>query len=122
MAEQKNVFFVGIQEPIQFRREILSCSKDVIGVLKRFEQFKQFRKEKAEIAAKLRRLFEEISFLNNKLRQELPKTKLRALRQPVELGTQEIVLPRILTKVHLSTVDKLEQELLELEAKLERLK
>jgi hypothetical protein len=125
MIEHKELFFVGVLEPNQVRRQILGCSKDVISSLKRFEHFRELRREKAETAVKLRKLFEELNFLNNRLKQELPKTKLRMLKIPIEVeeSAQKFVMPeRKATRKDLTTLDKLESELFELEAKLDRLK
>lgn len=115
------MFFVGVAEPIQVRKEILGCTKDVIGTLKRFEKFKALRREKAETVARLKTLFDEIALLSNKLRQLMPKTRLRALAKETEVGVfagQE----RRMRKHAGTDLDKLEQQLAELENKLQRLK
>lgn len=122
MPEQKELFFVGVLEPVQVRRQVLGCSKDVISILKRFERFKELRIEKIENTLKLKKLFEEINFLNNKLKQHLPKTKLRALGKEPQIIPQILVPQRMVVPRDTSTLDKLEQELMELEQKLDRLK
>lgn len=117
---REDVYFVGLREPIQVRKEILGCAKDVIGNLKRYERFKDLRKEKAEAEINLKRLFDEMTALSNKLRNLLPKTKLRAVGQNApekavqlkEMGQR----PR-----GGSALDKLEQELAQLESKLTRM-
>ena len=122
MPEQKEIFFVGIREPTYLRRQVLSCSKDVIASLKKYEQFRYLRREKAENIAKIRKLFDELSLLNNKLKQAMPKTNLRAFAksEPQRVFIKE-QKPSV-QKRDYSALDKLEQELVELESKLERLK
>ncbi|MFH1511344.1 MAG: hypothetical protein ABIF10_06640 [Candidatus Woesearchaeota archaeon] len=113
---------MGLREPIQVRKELLGCAKDVIGGLKRYERFKDLRKEKAEAEINLKRLFDEMTVLSNRLRNMLPKTKLRAVSQgvPEEKGVQiKEIGPRQRSG---SVLDKLEQELAQLESKLTRIK
>ncbi|MFH0979091.1 MAG: hypothetical protein V1837_07370 [Candidatus Woesearchaeota archaeon] len=119
MNEQKEIFFVGIQEPVQMRRSILGCSKDIIHNLRLYETNKSRRAEKGELVAKLKRLFEEINMLNTRLRAAIPKANLKSLPKPVEVAR---TIPVKQSVNNSSAIDKLEQELLELESKLERLK
>jgi hypothetical protein len=113
---EKELFFVGISEPVEVRKELLGCSKDVITTLKRFERFKQLRSEKSETVAQLKKQFDELYAMSNKLKQLLPKTKLRAIGK-LEFGAHE---PS--RKEPANSLDRLEQQLTELEGKLGQLK
>ena len=113
MTEQKELFYIGLQQPSEFRKEVLQCSKDVITALKRYENIKEIRREKAETLIKVKSLFDHLTSLSNRLKQLLPKTKLpeeKREREPVP----EIERP--------TTLDKLEKQLEELEKKLQLLK
>ena len=117
-----NVFFVGVREPVEVRKEILGCAKDVIGNLRAFERFKDVRKSKVDQSAKLKKNIDEIILLTNRLKNKLPKSQLRALAkiQEPELGIA-IAEERPRRKSS-SALDKLDQELAVLEGKLGQLK
>ena len=106
-------------------------SLGTIVLLKRYERFKDKRREKAEAVAKLKKLVEQIYSLNNRLKNALPKTKLRALRvneedETVEVQPEKKVVARPreepVKKKPATALDKLEMELTALESKLESLK
>lgn len=128
MAEdQKEAFYVGIHEPGEFRKELLSTCKDTIVMLKRYEIHRERRKVKAELESELTKKLKEISFLSNKLKNLFPDHKLRALpnfkhkskKEHTEHSGQKE--PRKETKKpdkNLSEIDKLERELQNIERKM----
>lgn len=77
-VKEDDVFFVGIEDPVELRRSILESSKDLLQYLQRFENFKEVRIEKQEQLLKLRDTTDEIAKLVRKLKSALPKTHLRA--------------------------------------------
>jgi len=77
-AKEDDVFFVGVQDPIELRRSILESSKDLLQYMQRFEKFKEVRMEKQEQFIKLGEVTAEIAKLVRKLKTELPKTHIRA--------------------------------------------
>lgn len=78
VVKEEDVFFVGVEDPIELRRSILESSKDLLQYLQRFEKFKEVRMEKQEQLLKLSAVGEEIRKLVRKLKAELPKTRIRA--------------------------------------------
>jgi 16S rRNA C967 or C1407 C5-methylase (RsmB/RsmF family) len=137
---EEDVFYVGVNEPVEIRRNVLEASKDIIQYLQRFERFKQVRAEKQEEIQKLKEMTHEIRVMVRKLKTALPKTKLRAIlhkheeeimmsteketkpakkksvKKAVEAIPQERVSERKVTEL-----EKLESELGEIESRLTRL-
>jgi hypothetical protein len=144
MADKKqkgaegDVFYVGVNEPVEIRRNILECSKDIIQYLQRFERFKQVRLEKEEEIRKLKETTHDIRVMVRKLKNALPRTKLRAMlhkheeeimmaekekpakkkvvKKVVEEVSQERVPERKATEL-----ERLEAELGEIESRLTKL-
>jgi uncharacterized membrane protein YkoI len=139
---ETDVFYVGVTEPIEIRRNILECSKDIIQYLQRFEKFKQVRLEKEEEIRKLKETTHDIRVMVRKLKAALPKTKLRAMLHkheeevmmsaPVEKETkaakkkaskksEEKTAQERVPERHVTELEKLESELGEIESRLTRL-
>lgn len=76
---EKEVFFVGIRDPSELRRDVLGSVKKIVHSLKRHENLNALRREKIELILRLKRILKEIAFLNTKLKALFPNTKLRAL-------------------------------------------
>ena len=74
---EEEVFYVGLQEPVEIRRNILEVSKDMVNYLQHFERLKTLRKEKQEAVHRIREDVKHLKTLINKLRMIMPKTKLR---------------------------------------------
>ena len=131
--EKKEVFFVGVKEPVEMRRNILEASREMVLLLQMYEKFKTVREEKRRNIDKLRGMIREIALLASRLKKHLPKTDLRAMpiqeivRKPkkVEYKTEESVREvkkeeRVLSK-ELTEIEKLEAELASIEMKLNNL-
>lgn len=129
--KEKDVFFVGVKEPIEIRRNILEASREMVLLLQMYEKFKTVRDEKRQATEKLRSLIREIALLASRLKRHLPKTDLRVM--PIEEGKrkevakhipiaeeevkkEEKMLPREITEI-----EKLEAELASIEQKLNTL-
>lgn len=111
-----DVFYVGVQSPVELRRACLLSSKALLDILKRYEDASLLRQEKAESIAELKHLFDEIIVLNRKLRSKLPKVAVPSEKPaPVEVPKKNVVK----TKTHM---DLLEDELSKIEERLEALK
>jgi hypothetical protein len=118
----EDVFFVGVNEPIEVRKEVLGCAKDVIGSLRSFERFKDVRKQKVDTSVKLKKHIDELHLLMNRLKNKLPKSHVRAMakEEAMDLGvTIKEDRPR---RKSTSALDKLDQELAQLEGKLRQFK
>ena len=70
-------YFAQIKDPIEIRRSILGCSRELIGVLQRYERIKELRVQKIEKVAKLRALNKEINLGIAKLKKVFPAVEMR---------------------------------------------
>lgn len=78
MEEQSEGFFVGINNPIDVRRNVLECSREMIKTLQAHEKLTVIREEKLKRVKQLKTVIRELDLLFSKLRNGLPKTHLRA--------------------------------------------
>lgn len=138
-TKKKDVFYVGIKDPIEIRRSILESSKEIVQLLQDFEKFKELREQKAQLKEMLKKDIHSMSGLIKKLRVVLPKTELRVRleqehiipgEEPVEKKSKgkkgkaekekagkapkKFVEPR----KAVTELDKLEEELKKIESKL----
>ncbi len=67
-------FFVGILEPVEVRKELLTSSRQLVNSLRKYEDYKHSRDEKLRYIIDLKRVFDELLVLNRKLRSRLPRT------------------------------------------------
>ena len=139
--KQEEIFYVGIKDPIEARRNILESTKDSIQILQRLAKFKALRAEKSAVINRLREDLRELNKLVNRLRTELPKTKLRvrleehekleASKEYAEKTVAEITARKALLaskkkeaekpKKEMTEIEKLESELGNIEQKLKNL-
>ncbi len=137
--DKEEVFFVGVQDPIEIRRTLLESSKEMLQILQRYEKFKEVRKEKHAAIAHLKEDLKNIQALFARFKKRLPTTHLRLLLQKeqakvekpakvkkgVKKGSKEKVLKTQkekakvkLIKKEMSDLEKLESELAAIEGKL----
>jgi hypothetical protein len=110
MEKKKEDYFVRIENPAQARRTILENARDIIKILKDYEEFKQIRQERTDLINTFKGSMEEIKELVLELRKTLPKS-----------GTKIVIKKQIIQEApEKSNKDlrKLEQELAEIESKL----
>ncbi len=74
---EENLFYVGIQDPVELRKELLLSSKNLIDSLKRYESYQSVRSEKLQFVLELKHVFDELLVLNKKLRAKLPKVPVK---------------------------------------------
>ena len=113
---EEELFFVGIRDPIEIRKELLTSSKNLIDSLRKFEQYKDIKEEKSQHIMELKRVFDEILVLNKKLRNHLPRTPLKV--PPTITRTEKIVVKGKPVKLAQNKIDVLEQELAKIEERL----
>jgi hypothetical protein len=92
MSEEESVFYVAIEDPIDFRKELLSSSKVIIQLLQRNEHLKELRTEKIQKLFEFSQLMSEITMLIGKLKKAIPETKLRNVPQQ-KIIEQKRILP-----------------------------
>ena len=109
MKKEDELFYIGIEDPLELRRYLLESSRDVVQSLRRFEEINATRVRKMESMAKFKEIVEEINVLVSKLRRELPKTRVTTLRKVR------------LTEERAPELDELENELKVIESHLKKL-
>lgn len=114
---EDSVFYVGVEDPVELRRDILHSSKSLIDGLRRYETYKQIREEKLSATIELKRVFDELLVLNRKLRSKLPKIPSEK-PQPVE----KVMKKAVKKPVKRDHMDLLEEELANIEKRLESLR
>ncbi len=119
---EEELFFVGIRDPIEVRKELLTSSKNLIDSLKRYEAYKDVKEEKIRHIMELKHVFDELLVLNKKMRNHLPRTPLKAPPVMREIReTREARMPmkgRLPMKMTKSKIDVLEEELEKIEERL----
>lgn len=117
MDNKEEGFFVGINNPIDVRRNILECSREMIKTLQSIEKIGVIRVEKVKRIQQLKTVARELDLLVTKLRNNLPKTHLRAASQ--EAPNSRIKLSKSPDTV--GELQELEGQLGALEAEISRL-
>jgi len=72
MMQEDELFFIRIDDPVEFRKSLLVGVRDVLHSLQKYEDFKRIRTAKVEQIIELRRVTKEINVLLNRLKQDLP--------------------------------------------------
>ncbi|MBW2979294.1 hypothetical protein DRZ77_01110 [Candidatus Woesearchaeota archaeon] len=131
MAKKKDdsPLYVGIEDPIMLRRQLLEATRDILQYLKRYEEFKKVREKKLEIISEIRAVSNEIGKLIWRVKRLLPKTGVRLPKKKIEIEEAKLLegaRPRVkkkakIPKPELSAIEKIESELSAIEEKLARL-
>lgn len=115
--------FVGINDPVLVRRNLLLSSKELIEALKRQEGLVDLRLRKENYLVEFKRIADELVVLNKKLRTHLPKVPLREKEvrhiipvRALSEGPEAPILPK-----KSSHIELLEKELSRIESKLDAL-
>jgi polyhydroxyalkanoate synthesis regulator phasin len=119
---EEELFFVGIRDPIELRKELLTSSKNLIDSLRRYEAFKDLKEEKLQNVLELKHVFDELLVLNRKLRNHLPRIPVKvptALKEMQQM--REGPKPKVVgkpAKIGKNKIDVLEEELAKIEERL----
>jgi|SRR3989344_1117113 len=73
---EHGVFYMGVRDPIDVRRNLLENAREAIHFLKRYEKLKSLRTEKMQAILKLDTEVKELRALMTKLRKVFPTTKM----------------------------------------------
>ncbi|MBN1156475.1 hypothetical protein JXA85_02580 [Candidatus Woesearchaeota archaeon] len=122
-------FFVELKDPVELRRAVLEASKKSIRFLQNYESIKKNRTEKSEEIERLKATIKEISLLFTRLKAELPKVKdvlppeFKKFfhSRPVTVKVVKPPIASVEIRPREKEINKLEQELKDIESELERL-
>lgn len=125
-SKDENLFYVEIPEPVAVRRETLLSTRNAIQFLKKNEELKDIRIQKIEKIMEYKNDIKEINVLINRLKEKLPKAKLR-IKKDIPVVSQvkkekKKTGEKKERKKETSELDKLESELGQIERKLGRLR
>lgn len=113
---EDELFYVGIRDPIELRKELLLSSKNLIDSLKRYEAYKTIKEDKLRHIIQLKRVFDEILVLNKKLRGKLPRMPVKV--PPVTREMREERPRSKAVKMQKTHMEALEDELSKIEERL----
>lgn len=125
-------YHIGIQNPIELRRDILEPTREMVQFLQSYEQFKIVMEQKKELLVQLRQQVKGIKSQVYQLRALLPRTKTEAESTYAKIKKemqeeQRIVKPKVVARPAakpqpaVQDLQSLERELSEIESKLETL-
>ncbi|MBI2548488.1 hypothetical protein HYW21_04005 [Candidatus Woesearchaeota archaeon] len=114
--EQKSVFYTPIPQKREVRKAVLESTKVSIQFLKRFEQLKALRQQKATAYTGLKEVITEISSQLSRCKAMLPKQQIKDL--PVIEGSVASPNKEATEKKNQSEAKKKASELEALEASL----
>jgi len=122
---EDQLFFVGIKDHLDIRRELLTSSKGLIDAMKRYEKYKMMKEEKLLYILELKRVFDELLLLNKKLRGKLPKVPIKIPNVPMQTADEDVRVEKQKLEKPLarerSKLDVLEEELAKVEQRLSSL-
>ncbi|MFA5141357.1 MAG: hypothetical protein WC471_00085 [Candidatus Woesearchaeota archaeon] len=129
VEDKPELLYMGINNPIEIRRTVLECARDMVHFLQMFEKFRLIREEKKEAIRILKKEMKDLSTLMNKLKLIMPKASVRT-----EVHKEEVVkeakearegkpkafeMPKQeMPDLTVDDIDALESELKEIEEKL----
>jgi hypothetical protein len=106
------LFFVGIKDPIEIRKELLTSTKTLIDSLKSYERYTAVKDSKTGYIMELKHVFDELLVLNKKLRGKVPRVPIKTPKV-----TRETKAPKKV-KISKAKIDVLEEELSKIEERL----
>lgn len=124
---KRDIFYVGITNHASARRSMLESSKGLIQLMQRHEKLKALKSEKYAQMSKLRAIYGDIISAMDDLKAELPKVDVRSLPRKSERAAQEAATGKTAKPAgqqathvprRMSTIDRLEAELNDIESKL----
>ncbi|MFC1732749.1 hypothetical protein ACFL6I_20810 [candidate division KSB1 bacterium] len=124
----EQLLFKKIDNPVEFRRNLLEASKQMIHGLQKYEKLKVVRVRKAEQISKLKSLIKEINSLNSKMKKEFPdlifkKTQVKKEKKKVEVKSEKKAVKKAVApeKKGNRELTDLENQLKDIETKLQNI-
>jgi len=112
----KDVFYVGVNYPNSVRKTVLESMREVVLVLKGYDNFRLKRMEKATKITNLQNIVKEIDSLFSKFKRDMPKSGARV--NTVSRSHNKSRKKIRDDSSHRSHVNKLAKELEEIESRL----
>jgi len=133
--QKQDIFYIGINNPVKLRRNVLECSKLMIRSLQVYEKVNKLREKRVDKTEKFKSTIRELSRMCNSLKRELPSNKILEMHEQQRkaiLGKSQAhnfqttpIAPaptiRQEAKKEMTNIDKLERDLHEIEQKLKAL-
>lgn len=121
--KQKEVLFVGVQDPVSTRKNTLLAIKGLLEALKQYESYKALKEKKRGMVLELARVFDSLLVLNKKLRNRLPKASLpeTSITREKEEKEESITGPAPVLARPRSQLDVLQEELEKIDERLSAL-
>jgi DNA mismatch repair ATPase MutS len=127
--ENKDILFVKVNDSSDVRRDILESIREILGILQRFEKFKESRKEKIHYMSKLGKIVRDINRAISNLKKSLPEPKIAAVKvsksstTKIRTAKRETPVVRkkdveVMERGHTSELKRLEAELSDIEGKI----
>lgn len=113
--EEDAEFFVRIESPSEFRKTLIESRRDVVQTLEKYEMLRAIRVQKVKYMADLKNVIKDVQVMLGKLKEALPKTKLR---EKLTKKASIKILRSSPSKKASSELDELEQELKKIQSKL----
>lgn len=122
VSQDDDPVYVKIEDPAEVRKALLQSIKHMIMVLQANEKLQEKKKQKSGLAEEYRDKMKDIIILLAKIKSQMPKVKVSNLpkRTAKPEKVEESAEPE-LVEVNISEADRLENELKEIEAKLNSL-
>ncbi|PIN75841.1 hypothetical protein COV18_01520 [Candidatus Woesearchaeota archaeon CG10_big_fil_rev_8_21_14_0_10_37_12] len=115
-----DVFYVGINESTELRRELLTNSKKLLISLKQYEKYSRISEEKIQKIRDLKHVYDELTVLNKKIRGKLPNVPVKTPEQSKQF-TVSSKQSEPIKREPKTKIDVLEDELDKIESKLQGL-
>ena len=122
--ENEDILFVEVNESSEVRRAILESLREILGILQRFEKFKESRKEKIHYMSKLGKIVRDINKVISNLKKSLPEPKIGAMKvsEPSTAKREKPIIRKkdvgVTESGHTSELERLEAELSDIEGKI----
>jgi hypothetical protein len=126
---ENETYFVYLKNPLEYRRQLLECSRKVLFCLKINQEVFLIRQKKLEEMHKLKSSVRELLYLNKKFNEKLPKYNMGVLgniqtkdkiQQPAHIKSRDVRKP-VETKGEKTEMERLEESLASIEKKLKTL-
>ncbi|HSU72502.1 MAG TPA: hypothetical protein VLJ21_01490 [Candidatus Binatia bacterium] len=119
--KDSHVFYAGVHEPKQLRRDVLTSQKAILDCLKKFEHIRSLRQEKELRMLELKKMLSALRIISGQLKTRLPANAMKVAPHRVEAPMPVPVkrsAPRKPAVHQKSKIEMLEDELAKIESKL----